>query len=281
MHALRHIVVGWDGSEAAGHAVSFGVGLAAAGRGRLDVVHVWDEHAGPVTPDPRLDRRAADRTLIHQIEPHVPSEYRGRVEAWVEAGRASAVLENLAASADLLVIGRGHPGAMRLGGRAAHLVHACRTPVAVVPSSSWRGVARVVAGVDQSAASAHVGRWAHDQAEVLGVPLVLLHAWTDPYDEMRWWGERDAMTRDAMAEAAARVLDGVAAELARERPGSTVAVEQRVEEDGAVAALIDAAGDDAMLVVGSHGYGGLGRLVLGSVALSVVHYALSPVVILR
>jgi nucleotide-binding universal stress UspA family protein len=191
------------------------------------------------------------------------------------------VLEDLAASADLLVIGRGHQSRVGLGGRAGHLIHNTVTPTAVVPASDFGSVEQVVVGVDGSEMSVRAAVWAHDQADVLGVPLKAVYAWTDPYDEMRWWGEEDRQTRDALVAAADRTLTSVAGALHRERPASSVDMSTMWVEHEPVVGLLDIARDGSVLVVGSHGYGGVGRLVLGSVALSLVTHATVPIVVVR
>jgi nucleotide-binding universal stress UspA family protein len=60
-----------------------------------------------------------------------------------------------------------------------------------------------------------------------------------------------------------------------------VTVEQRLVDAPAAAALIEAAKDAELLVVGSRGHGGFTGLLLGSVSQQVANHAPCPVVIIR
>lgn len=52
-------------------------------------------------------------------------------------------------------------------------------------------------------------------------------------------------------------------------------------QDAAAAALVDAAKDADLLIVGSRGHGGFAGLLLGSVSSQVAHHAPCPVLIVR
>jgi len=60
-----------------------------------------------------------------------------------------------------------------------------------------------------------------------------------------------------------------------------VAVAQSVTSDRPAAALIEAAKDATLLVVGSRGHGGFAGLLLGSVSQQVIHHAPCPVAVIR
>ena len=136
-------------------------------------------------------------------------------------------------------------------------------------------------GVDGSPESQAALRWAVREAGLRKAKLVVLHAWwampelyldaAAPIDDQEAGGERPSTVHvDAF-------VDSVAPE-AR----STVELETRaVQGIGAAEALLEAAKDADLLVVGSRGLGGFSSLVLGSVSSQCVHHAPCPVVVVR
>lgn len=60
-----------------------------------------------------------------------------------------------------------------------------------------------------------------------------------------------------------------------------VEIEQRVVQGSAGGALVEAARDADLLVVGSRGHGGFVGLLLGSVSQQCVHHAPCPAVVVR
>ncbi|WP_439381069.1 universal stress protein [Amycolatopsis lexingtonensis] len=128
----------------------------------------------------------------------------------------------------------------------------------------------VLAGVDASAPSFEAVRWAAREASRRGTTLRLLHAclFDDPAP-----GEHDELLLEHVYRWLRR-----AAEVAREwAPG--VQVETTVQLGLAVDVLLADAADAAMVVLGSHGLGGLRGALIGSVALRVAATAPCPVVV--
>jgi nucleotide-binding universal stress UspA family protein len=141
----------------------------------------------------------------------------------------------------------------------------------------------IVVGVDTPETSGDAIRWAADEARLRGATLLAVHAWiyvppaspadaafsgampSDAIDVMRI--ERDAAER-ALAEAVAAVA-------------GDVPVEPVLVEDAAKNALVDASKDVDLVVVGTHGRGGLAAALLGSVSRHVAQHAHCPVVIVR
>jgi len=88
-----------------------------------------------------------------------------------------------------------------------------------------------------------------------------------------------AMVDEYYAEESAKVLDAVCAVLAQ----SGVQV-RRISKVGAVAACIVQAVEEGrydLLVMGTHGHGALGRLVMGSVSTQVLATSQVPVLLIR
>lgn len=138
----------------------------------------------------------------------------------------------------------------------------------------------IVVGVDGSKYSVAALRWALDEARVRGARIRAVHSWGTPfvstYHEAAHLIDTDFA---ALRTAAAAVLESaVAAALAGRED---VEIEQVVVEGPPAAALIEAARDAALLVVGSRGIGGFTGLLLGSVSHQCALHAPCPVVIVR
>ena len=138
----------------------------------------------------------------------------------------------------------------------------------------------IVVGVDGSAASAAALRWALAEARLRGLRLVAIHAFATPMvsttSQALHLMETDfAAYRAAGAETLERSLADAAADSA------DVDVERRVVEGPPAPALLDAADEADLLVVGSRGHGGFAGLLLGSVSEQCAHHSPCPVVIVR
>jgi nucleotide-binding universal stress UspA family protein len=72
-------------------------------------------------------------------------------------------------------------------------------------------------------------------------------------------------------------VDKLASQIGGERPAVTVVGVNGVPAEE----LIKAGADADLLVVGSRGSGGFGRLLLGSVSSQVTHHATCPVVVVH
>ncbi|MFF4541879.1 universal stress protein [Streptomyces aureus] len=132
----------------------------------------------------------------------------------------------------------------------------------------------VTAGLDGSPESLAAARWAAEEAEKRGLALRLLHAWpllvpepvhTASEADQNYWARR--LVHTAQAELRAR------------HPGLSV-VGDLVPED-AQEALIKAASESEMLVLGSRGLEAVESYFLGDVSMPVVARAERPVVLVR
>lgn len=135
---------------------------------------------------------------------------------------------------------------------------------------------RIVVGIDGSAASDRALHWAADEAKLRGAPLHIVHSWQFPPMPGSIEALEQASTSD-LTTRSRELLDGAAASVA----GEGLEVTTELSNDVPAAALLDAARDGAMLVVGSRGRGGFKGLVLGSVSQQCAHHASCPVVIVR
>jgi nucleotide-binding universal stress UspA family protein len=131
----------------------------------------------------------------------------------------------------------------------------------------------VIAGVDGSAESLAAAEWAARESVRRERSLRLVHVWS-------WHPRQDAEP----ATAAQRLMGRRALRQAEERIGRVcpqARLEQEQVEGPAIAALLRAAEQADVLVLGSRGLGALTGLLVGSVALGVVARAARPVVLVR
>jgi nucleotide-binding universal stress UspA family protein len=139
---------------------------------------------------------------------------------------------------------------------------------------------RIVVGVDGSDGARRALEWAVNEARLRGARLIAIHTWhippltagVGPLDPPM---TLDADTLERVETAAEELLERELAAL----DTSGIEVEKRSEPSNPADALLAAAGDADLLVVGTRGHGGFSGLLLGSVSQQVSHHAPCPVVI--
>ncbi|MFJ8593492.1 universal stress protein [Streptomyces sp. NPDC093598] len=130
----------------------------------------------------------------------------------------------------------------------------------------------VLAGIDGSERAAAAAEWAAREAALRGVPLRLLHA------SPRLPGSVvPGPALERLRDMGARLLQRTVAELADRYPD--LSVDGAQADDAPSGALLTAAGDAELLVVGTRGTGGFEGLEVGSVALRAAAAAPCPTVL--
>ncbi|MFS4094424.1 universal stress protein [Streptomyces sp. AF1A] len=130
----------------------------------------------------------------------------------------------------------------------------------------------ITAGVDGTEESLAALQWAGREAVRRGLPLRVVHAWR--YAESLAPADRDTQ-HEWVSGGVAEAVRGVS----ERHPELAVSVD--VVEGGAVEALVRAAAEAEMLVLGSRGHGPVVGFLLGSVGQQVVMEARRPVVLVR
>jgi nucleotide-binding universal stress UspA family protein len=136
---------------------------------------------------------------------------------------------------------------------------------------------RIVVGVDESDGAAEALRWADQEAAPDGAQLtaVMVWGWLEQHhllEGTKWDPE--------YGEAEAHAALGRYVELAL-GPDALDRVETKVVANLPGPALVEAAHDADLLVVGARGLGGFRGLLLGSISQQVLHRATTPVAIVR
>lgn len=232
-------------------------------------------HAGPalfvVVAGSRLAEDEARDTVG-------PLAERLGATAEVARGDPAEVLVRLSQDAELVAIGsrgRGQLAATLLGSVSAEVARHARCPVVVV--RTHRSSGPVVVGLDGSPHSRGALRFAFDAAARYGCELVAEQVWQDPEPtpvvpplehELAAWQDE-----------ARRSLSEQLAGWGESYP--QVPVRQIAQRGRPVTELAVASEEARLLVVGHRGHGAVAGLVLGSVAMGVLHRASCPVAVVR
>ncbi|OAA25662.1 universal stress protein UspA-like protein [Frankia sp. EI5c] len=219
-----------------------------------------------------------DRTVARVPAPVPPVELRKVV---VDRDPVEALVAE-AKNAEMTVVGqRGSGLAHRLlAGSVAHrLLHHSSGPVVVVRGTAPEtGPDRrpIVVGVDGSDASQAAVRWAAARAAARGVELRLVNGY---HIDITAFGVPISNFYPSLRTGSEKLLADVAtADLDDE---STVEFSLRAVDDTATRALLRAAAEAQLLVVGTRGRGGFAELLLGSTAHQCVQHAECPVAVIH
>jgi nucleotide-binding universal stress UspA family protein len=132
----------------------------------------------------------------------------------------------------------------------------------------------IVVGVDGPTESDNALRWAVDEAHARRLDVDVIHAWNHPVSVYPADLYADP---DAHRVAGARLLSHALATV--DDTQSDTRITSRLVQEDAASALLDAAHDAELLVVGSRGRGGFAGLLLGSVSRTCMHLAPIPLVV--
>ncbi|MGI5452118.1 universal stress protein [Streptomyces sp. CA-249302] len=138
----------------------------------------------------------------------------------------------------------------------------------------------ITVGLDGSPQSLAAVDWAAREAERRGADLRLVHGWEQlPYAYPALAGMPAPGAIDTQRTWSEKLLRETLSRFAERHPALRIVAEQ--SGDQPVAALLDAAADADLLVLGSRGLGAVAGFLVGSVALGVVARAELPVVLVR
>ncbi|MER7893688.1 universal stress protein [Micromonospora sp. NPDC094482] len=275
----RAVVVGVDGSPSSLVAAEHAAWAAALRSLPLHLVHGYLHPLGSGVPLNPYDLGLPEPSDEgQQMLERTAAELTGRwpgvtVEFRQVAGGPGASLVEESGRAELVVVGsRGHGGfaGLLLGSVGTQVSAHARCPVLVVrPAEAPAPVdGAVLVGVDGSELAELAVRQAADEAARRQAELVLVHIRTG----------RGHAGPDEVPAGADQPLLTAAADVQGSHPG--LAVTQRVLDTAdAAAALVEASGEAALVVVGSRGRGGFAGLLLGSVSQALVQHAHCPVLI--
>ncbi|NDZ85866.1 universal stress protein [Streptomyces sp. SID10115] len=286
------LVVGVDGSHDSLQAVDWALDEAVRRGGGLRIVHAssWEWYEGH---EPSMGisgdsvQAYAERTVAQAVEYASRRTVATKVtdvevtgQVLPEDPAAALIRESHRASAVVVgTRGRGGLAGLLLGSVSlAVAAHAAAPVVVVRGSEESRGsrFGRVVVGVDLAERSAAALDFAFRAAELRGAALRAVHAWRCPAHEVP-----DHPRGDDVVEGHTRRAEQQLAEALREpvRVRPALHVHRDVVEGHARTALLAAASDADLLVVGARRRKGHVGMQLGPVNHAVLHHCASPVAI--
>ncbi len=266
------IIAGYDGSAGSHEALRWAAREAWARGTVLTICLAWapDELALPGDPGvPDRGRERGEDILARGARSIGSILDPADVRTVLAEGPPARVLCERGRSAEMVVVGsRGH------GGLAGSLLGSVSWQAAshgpgrvVVVRGRWRPVNQspgpVVAGIDGSPESQAALVFAFEEAALRDVPLVAVCALADAPGVL---GGASQMEEDF-----SRLMT------LAEKEHPEVAVLRQVSFGPPRTALLSAASEAQMLVLGSRGLGGLDGMSLGSVAATLLHHSPCPV----
>lgn len=269
------ITVGVDGSATGREALRLALSEAEIRGARLCVVHAWTippltaTGVGMIPTYGLLETelgQAAAASIEADLE-RVGAPSRIEIERRVVRGDAAGILVDRSTDSELLVVGSRGRGALAgtfLGSVSRACLHHASCPVAVVHMAHHGERSRIVVGVDGSIGASAALEWAIGEARLRRTTVHVVSAYHEPW----------SLSGGAVASPGAviELREGLAAnaeqilEEARRSAPDDVPVSVEATYSPAGQALVAAAADADLLVVGSRGRGGFRSLVLGSVS---------------
>ena len=289
------ILLATDGSESAKHAEALVDSIVWPAGTEIEALCV-DQLVGSEIDLPPRRLAAAHAALRQEIDDHLAALVQqlsrpGRtVRARVIFGRPASTITNEATQlgSELVIIGshdRGALASFALGSVAAEVVDQTTCPVLVARRST---LGPIVLGHDGSDGARHaeelVATWPFLARETVRIVSVspLLPSWYASADAGMSPGVSGEFLQELLDERRAestRIADAAAARLVERGLQATADIRDGTPAEGILDAIATAKAD--LVVVGSRGNKGVTRLLLGSVARTVLHDARCSVLIVR
>ncbi|GAA3525486.1 universal stress protein [Nonomuraea rosea] len=278
------IVVGADGSAGGTAAVEWAADDAARAKAPLRIVFAVDREPYQIVKYPIPDLGGTLNRSAEKVLDEAEMTARKRlpdldITTEVSQEAPAVMLRAQAEDAAEVVVGsRGLGGFARavMGSVSIHVAGQAHGPVVVVRSSPETTHGEIVVGIDDSTACEAAIAYAFEQAGLRASTLRAVYVWQLPVNayvaEFGYDPERvSALHRQIAADKL---------QPWREKYPQVTVIED-VYSAHPVDALTDASERADLVIVGSHGRGAIGSVVLGSVSRGVLHHARSAVAVVR
>jgi nucleotide-binding universal stress UspA family protein len=289
---FERILVPLDGSEAAEVALTYAAAIPSRAVRLLSVLP--SNYAETGFEPERMDLRWRDQWQARMegyLEGAAESlRAQGRqIEVQVVFGQPAEWILEYARDADLIAMtthGRGGGRRALFGSVADRIARHSPTPVLLIRGGEHpiaaRPVLRIVVPLDGSELAEQAVPLARELAETLGVPVLLARALDSErvLEAMHLGGSPAGMyipSVESLRSAAEEYLERQAQELRN----ASIVVSTVVLDGPPAVELTGAVAPGDVLVMTSHGRGGIGRWLLGSVAEKLVRAAPAPVLLVR
>jgi nucleotide-binding universal stress UspA family protein len=287
---LGTIVAAIDGSASSDLAVTFAVAQARATRRPLTLVHalspmdtVW---LAPVGMGPAMGTGIGLETLEKQAKELLATAHAEvtagapdvEVHQLLGFGDPRQVLLDVAGRASLVVMGSRGLGPVRsllLGSVAVGVSHHTPCPLVVMRPGDGTERKGILVAVDGSERCLAPLEFAYQQASMHQLPLTVLHAyWDVRHAAVHAHDDQEGVHAD---EEELLLLAEILAGMAEKYPD--VVVRRTLATGLADLAVLDAAADKEMVVLGTHHGSAAGEMLFGSVATTVLEHATCTVAV--
>ncbi len=287
MQMYQNILVAYDGSESGRAALIESSNWVKKHGGRVSLVHAvyFNEEELAMAPEQRERRFELGRRLCQQTRDSALSELGAEVETLVCEGEPPEVVTDIARerAADLIAMGtHGRKGLKRLimGSVTREVIINAPCDVLVVkrPCSECTGeFSSILVPYDGSEQSRKALARACGIAKTDNAAVTALYV-IPRYEEMMEFFRTEAIEK-GLRQAAKRILES-AGETAK---GMGVAIKTMIEEGSASDRVLEASRrlESDLIVMGTHGWKGVSKAILGSTTERVITHASSPVLVAR
>lgn len=298
MISMKKILFPTDFSECADHALVWAIMLAKNFEAELTMLHAVVLHGDDVGEEvysrfPDLDQVV--ETLIEnadtRLETSIPDKGEVNIRQAVRRGVSAAeeILEFVEQEGtDLITIGthgRSGLGKFLMGSVADRVIRSCSCPVLAVrcgdgPPPERVDIRSILLPIDFSDHSEFAARYAFTLAGTIGAELRVVHVIDQTVHPSFYAVGKESLLEldpDLRARAEAAIDDFL-----RDVSGGIPYEKEIVEgKPAAEIARLSKEGRDCLIVIASHGAGGLERLMMGSTTEKVVHMTECPVMIIK
>lgn len=282
-----NILVAYDGSDYSNAALIESSNLIKRHGGRIVMVHAvyFDEEEFAIAPEQREKRFELGKNLCHTAKETISSEFRIEVESLVCEGEPPDVIADIAMEkkADLVAMGTyGRKGLKRLlmGSVTSKVIVSAPCDVIVVKkpcnecTGEYKSILVPFDGSDFSKMS--LGR-ACGVAKAYNAEITVLYV-IPRYEEMVEFFKSDTI-KNSLFEESRKIMDAANRIAAQYKTPITTTIQEGHSADKIIEIANTLKND--LIIMGSHGWRGFDKAVMGSTTERVIMNASCPILIVK